>query len=99
MWRRRSHVRVQLVEDPDTGDTLLYGMGELHLDVVQRRLRDQFRVTSHFGPLSFSYRESVRGRGVGESEVSWCVAGWRRGSVRALTLCRSPSAGLRELRQ
>ncbi|MEJ2471235.1 MAG: elongation factor G [Desulfuromonadales bacterium] len=46
-------------EDPDTGQTVLTGMGELHLEVVLRRLADDFGVAVNAGQPQVVYRESV----------------------------------------
>lgn len=46
-------------EDKDTGQTVLTGMGELHLEVVLRRLADDFGVEVNAGQPQVVYRESV----------------------------------------
>jgi elongation factor G len=46
-------------EDEDTGQTVLTGMGELHLEVVLRRLVDDFGVAVNAGQPQVVYRESV----------------------------------------
>jgi elongation factor G len=46
-------------EDEDTGQTILTGMGELHLEVVLRRLVDDFGVEVNAGQPQVVYRESV----------------------------------------
>jgi elongation factor G len=46
-------------EDEDTGQTVLTGMGELHLEVVLRRLADDFGVAVNAGQPQVVYRESV----------------------------------------
>jgi elongation factor G len=46
-------------EDEDTGQTVLTGMGELHLEVVLRRLADDFGVAVNAGQPQVVYRESI----------------------------------------
>jgi elongation factor G len=46
-------------EDEDTGQTILTGMGELHLEVVLRRLVDDFGIDVNAGQPQVVYRESV----------------------------------------
>jgi elongation factor G len=46
-------------EDEDTGQTVLTGMGELHLEVVLRRLVDDFGVEVNAGQPQVVYRESI----------------------------------------
>ena len=46
-------------ESDETGQIVISGMGELHLDVVIRRLQDEFRVRARIGQPQVAYRESV----------------------------------------
>jgi elongation factor G len=48
-------------EDEDTGQTVLTGMGELHLEVLLRRLADDFGVAVNAGRPQVVYRESIAG--------------------------------------
>jgi elongation factor G len=45
--------------DPDTGQTLLSGMGELHLDIACDRLNREYNVPVKLGRLMIAYRESA----------------------------------------
>lgn len=45
--------------DDQTGQTLLSGMGELHLDVLTDRMQREFGVQAHVGRLQVSYRETI----------------------------------------
>jgi len=49
------HVRV----DEATNQTIIAGMGELHLEVLVRRLREEFRLSVHVGQPQVAYRETV----------------------------------------
>jgi elongation factor G len=53
--------------DPETGQTVLSGMGELHLDIVCSRLAREFKVEADVGRPQVSYRETIRGKGGAES--------------------------------
>ncbi|MCK5564136.1 MAG: elongation factor G [Planctomycetes bacterium] len=44
--------------DPETGQTIIAGMGELHLDVYIERMRREFKATVEVGVPSVSYREA-----------------------------------------
>jgi elongation factor G len=46
--------------DPESGQIIISGMGELHLDIVTDRLRREFQVSSHVGRPQVAYRETVR---------------------------------------
>jgi elongation factor G len=48
-------------EDAETGQIVISGMGELHLDVLTTRMRDDFRVEGRVGSPQVTYRESVAG--------------------------------------
>jgi elongation factor G len=49
------HVR----SDPDTGQTIISGMGELHLEVLVDRMLREFRVQARVGRPQVAYRESI----------------------------------------
>ncbi len=46
-------------EDPETGQLIISGMGELHLDVLVTRMKDDFGVKCNVGAPQVTYRESV----------------------------------------
>lgn len=50
-------------EDADTGQTLLYGMGELHLEVIVERIRREFNLEVNTGTPQVVFRESVKVQG------------------------------------
>uniref|UniRef100_A0A3P8VZ93 Ribosome-releasing factor 2, mitochondrial n=1 Tax=Cynoglossus semilaevis TaxID=244447 RepID=A0A3P8VZ93_CYNSE len=45
--------------DPDSGQTILCGMGELHIEIIHDRIRREYRIETHLGPLQVAYRETV----------------------------------------
>ncbi|MBD8080534.1 elongation factor G [Cellulosimicrobium arenosum] len=50
--------RVKL--DEETGQTVIGGMGELHLDILVDRMRREFRVEANVGKPQVAYRETIR---------------------------------------
>jgi len=54
--------------DPDTGQTILAGMGELHLDIIRDRMRREFKVEALSGKPQIAYRETVRAVADGEGK-------------------------------
>ncbi|MBO1752357.1 elongation factor G [Actinotalea sp. BY-33] len=50
--------RVRL--DEETGQTVIGGMGELHLDILVDRMRREFRVEANVGKPQVAYRETIR---------------------------------------
>jgi elongation factor G len=52
----------QIESDEETGQTLIHGMGELHLEVIVDRLLREFNVDANVGRPQVAYRETVRER-------------------------------------
>lgn len=48
--------------DPESGQTLIAGMGELHLDIIVDRMRREFSVECNVGKPQVAYRETIRGK-------------------------------------
>ncbi|MCE1818130.1 elongation factor G, partial [Enterobacter hormaechei] len=46
--------------DEETGQTIIAGMGELHLDVLVDRMRREFNVEANVGKPQVAYRETIR---------------------------------------
>ena len=49
-----------LAVDPDTGQTIISGMGELHLEIIVDRLKREFRVEANVGRPQVTYKEAIR---------------------------------------
>ena len=62
-------------EDAETGQLIISGMGELHLDVLVTRMRDDFGVKCNVGAPQVTYRESVSGKAEFSEEYSRVLAG------------------------
>ena len=62
-------------EDAETGQLIISGMGELHLDVLVTRMRDDFGVKCQVGAPQVTYRESVSGSATATEEFSRNLAG------------------------
>jgi len=50
----------QVSLDEDTGQTIIAGMGELHLDILVDRMRREFKVEANVGKPQVAYRETIR---------------------------------------
>jgi len=46
--------------DPETGQTIISGMGELHLEIIVDRLQREFKVNANVGRPQVAYRETIR---------------------------------------
>ncbi|GAB4273143.1 MAG: elongation factor G [Candidatus Rifleibacteriota bacterium] len=53
--------------DPDTGETLISGMGELHLEIIVDRITREFGVKASVGKPQVAYKEGITAKGRGES--------------------------------
>ncbi len=47
--------------DQETGQTIIAGMGELHLDIIVDRMKREFKVEGNVGAPQVAYRETIRG--------------------------------------
>ncbi|OGD74110.1 MAG: translation elongation factor G [Candidatus Coatesbacteria bacterium RBG_13_66_14] len=64
-----------VTEDPETGQRIISGMGELHLEIIVDRLQREFGVRCRVGEPQIAYRESVSGSGEGEFTLDRQLAG------------------------
>ena len=51
----------KVMSDPETGETIIYGMGELHLEIIVDRMKREFNVEANVGKPMVAYRETVMG--------------------------------------
>ncbi|MBP5353470.1 MAG: elongation factor G [Alphaproteobacteria bacterium] len=49
----------KVTSDPDSGQTIIAGMGELHLDIIVDRLKREFKVEANVGDPQVAYRETI----------------------------------------
>lgn len=63
--------------NPETGQRILSGMGELHLEILCDRLFREFNVSANTGRPMVAYRESVGGQGTGSAEFEREIGGRR----------------------
>ena len=62
-------------ESDETGQLLISGMGELHLDVTVRRLKDEFKLDARVGQPQVAYRESIAAEGTAGHRYRRSIAG------------------------
>jgi elongation factor G len=68
----------RVYEDPDSGQTLMAGQGELHLEVIVNKLERDYRVKARVGKPQVAYRESIAGPGGTQFEYDREVGGKRQ---------------------
>ena len=62
-------------QDPMTGQTLVYGMGELHLEVLVDRMEREFGVKANLGNPQVAYRETITQAASGEGLYERLIGG------------------------
>ncbi len=65
----------QVKQDPMTGQTLVYGMGELHLEVLVDRMAREFGVKANLGNPQVAYRETITQSAEGEGVYERLIGG------------------------
>jgi elongation factor G len=61
--------------DPETGQTIIAGMGELHLEILVDRLKREHKVEARVGKPQVAYRETVARAGVAEHRYEKLIGG------------------------
>ncbi len=56
--------------DPETNQTVIAGMGELHLEILVDRMLREFKVEANIGAPQVSYRETIRSSSKGEGKYA-----------------------------
>ena len=51
---------LKIKTDPETSETILYGMGELHLEIIVDRMKREFKVEVNTGKPQVAYRECIK---------------------------------------
>ncbi len=51
----------RVTTDPETADTIIWGMGELHLDIIVDRMKREFTVEANVGRPQVAYKETITG--------------------------------------
>ncbi len=77
---------LQVKKDEDTGQTILSGMGELHLEVIISRMQREFKTNVNVGKPQVVYRESIERKGEGSAVFDREISGQRHFAEVTLTL-------------
>ncbi|MFM8233498.1 MAG: elongation factor G [Holophagaceae bacterium] len=75
--------------DPETGQTIIAGMGELHLEIIVDRMMREFKVDANVGKPQVAYRETIRKRV--ESEGKFVRQSGGRGQYGHVRLIIEPN--------
>jgi elongation factor G len=77
-------------KDEDTGQTILSGMGELHLEIITSRMQREFNTNVNVGKPQVVYRESIAGRAEATAVFDKEIAGQRLYGEVSLTVLPLP---------
>ena len=77
-------------KDEDTGQTLLSGMGELHLEVITSRMQREFNTNVNVGKPQVVYRETIADQAEGSAVFDKEIAGQRLYGEVTLTVAPLP---------
>ncbi len=77
--------------DEETGQTIISGMGELHLDIIVDRMRREFKVEANIGKPQVAYRERIRSAVVANHKFARQSGG--RGQYGHVVIEFSPTEG------
>ncbi|QDU68841.1 elongation factor G [Engelhardtia mirabilis] len=89
----REDPTLRVLVDAETGQYQVSGMGELHLEVVENRLREQFGIKARFGVPSVAYREAVLTSARGRAEVEREAGARRLKGLLEIELAPDPTSG------
>ena len=65
----------RVTEDPETGQTVISGMGELHLEIITDRMQREFGVKANVGKPQVAYRETISRAGTADHKLERQGAG------------------------
>jgi translation elongation factor EF-G len=66
---KREDPSLRVRTDEQTGQLILLGMGELHIDIIHDRLKQEYGLETYLGPLNVNYRETIRQ--VSRQTITW----------------------------
>uniref|UniRef100_A0A6I8R8G3 Elongation factor G2 n=1 Tax=Xenopus tropicalis TaxID=8364 RepID=A0A6I8R8G3_XENTR len=56
---QREDPSLKVKVDADSGQMILCGMGELHIEIIHERIRQEYGLETYLGPLQIAYRETI----------------------------------------
>ena len=83
----------RISSDEETGQTLIAGMGELHLDIIVDRMRREFKVEANVGAPQVAYRETIKKEADGEGKYIKQSGGRGQYGHCLITIRPQPEAG------
>lgn len=78
--------------EEETGQTILGGMGELHLEIVKQRLQGEYKLDVYMGALQVAYKETIENEITREEELDATLGDKKQHVTLKMSLHFNPMA-------
>uniref|UniRef100_A0A1A9WRW7 Elongation factor G2 n=1 Tax=Glossina brevipalpis TaxID=37001 RepID=A0A1A9WRW7_9MUSC len=85
----REDPSLRVTYDPVTGQTVLGGMGELHMDIIKSRILTEYRIDVDLGPLQIAYKETIENPAKTTFNIEKDIAGSKQNVSITLELVKN----------
>ncbi|KAG0725484.1 Ribosome-releasing factor 2, mitochondrial [Chionoecetes opilio] len=89
---QREDPSLHVTQDEETGQTVLSGMGELHLEIIRDRIVKEYKVEAELGPLQVAYRETCTKVATHTLELDKMIGDRRQQVTITLSVFPSPDS-------
>ncbi|XP_055373823.1 ribosome-releasing factor 2, mitochondrial isoform X2 [Condylostylus longicornis] len=86
---QREDPSLRVSYDETTGQTVLGGMGELHMDIVKSRILTEYKIEAELGPLQISYKETLSQKGTTTLAVEKEIGGAKQSVTITMSLTKN----------
>lgn len=86
---QREDPSLRVSYDSVTGQTVLGGMGELHMDIIKSRILTEYKIEVDLGPLQIAYKETIEEPSVGTFTIEKEIAGNKQSVSITLELVKN----------
>ncbi|CAH2296841.1 ribosome-releasing factor 2, mitochondrial isoform X1 [Pelobates cultripes] len=93
-YLQREDPSLKVKIDPDSGQMILCGMGELHIEIIHDRIRREYGLQTYLGPLQVAYRETILSPSSASDTLDRTVGDTRHLVVVDLEVNPNPDAGI-----
>ncbi|KAH8367476.1 hypothetical protein KR200_008362 [Drosophila serrata] len=88
---QREDPSLRVSYDTVTGQTVLGGMGELHMDIIKSRILSEYKIDVELGPLQIAYKETIESPAITTLSVEKEIAGSKQNVSITMELVRDQS--------
>uniref|UniRef100_A0ABK9MU82 Tr-type G domain-containing protein n=1 Tax=Glossina morsitans morsitans TaxID=37546 RepID=A0ABK9MU82_GLOMM len=86
---QREDPSLRVTYDPVTGQTVLGGMGELHMDIIKSRILTEYKIDADLGPLQIAYKETIENPAKSTFNIEKEIAGSKQNVSITLELTKN----------